>query len=112
MAGSERPGKTGADRVGVLQICELMRKTDGGKNMTASQQNRTRTKYKNNCFGAHPMLRMLGRCLVGQCWMNAVVRLSQSPQNGWETWFSCTYGEGLAKLQAPLKKAKCVDVEK
>merc|ERR1711939_1202624 len=105
-----------------------MRKTDGGKNMTkeqqqgmeggtinfeltllkseiekAAEQNLGKVKYKNNCYGAHPMLRMLGRCLVGQCWMNAVVCLSQSPQNGWETWFSCNYGEGLAKLQAPLK---------
>merc|ERR1719401_1096889 len=55
---------------------------------------------------------MIGRCLMGQCWMNAIVCLSQSPQNGWETWFSCTYGEALAKMQAPLKKVKVEKIDK
>merc|ERR1712217_5197 len=78
----------------------------------ATAQNLGKHKYKNKCFGAHPLLRMIGRCFAGQCWMNAVVCLSQSPQNGWETWFSCRYGEGLAKLQSPLKKVKLEDAEK
>lgn len=55
---------------------------------------------------------MIGRCLVGQCWMNAIICLSQSPQNGWETWFSCRYGDDLAKLQAPVRKVKPEDATK
>ena len=32
-----------------------------------------------------------------------VVTLSQAPQCGWETWFSCKYGRELAKLRAPVR---------
>ena len=32
--------------------------------------------------------------------------ISQSPQNGWETWFSCTWGQNVAKLQAPCDRQK------
>merc|ERR1712110_1254699 len=76
----------------------------------ASEQNCGKKKYVNNCFGNNPFLRMLGRSLVGELWMNSIICISQSPQNGWETWFSCEYGKGLAKLQAPLKKVKPQEV--
>ena len=38
----------------------------------------------------------------GRARLGMVVTLSSSPQNGWETWFSCTYGEDLSKLRAPV----------
>merc|ERR1712228_464982 len=73
----------------------------------ATEQNqKKKMKYVNNCFPGTALTRYIGRCLVGQSWLSAIVCLSQSPQNGWETWFSCEYGEGLAKLQAPVRKVK------
>merc|ERR1712217_595638 len=72
----------------------------------ATEQNQKKKKYQNNCFPGTALTRYIGRCLVGQSWLSAIVCLSQSPQNGWETWFSCEYGEGLSKLQAPVRKSK------
>lgn len=133
MAGSERPDKTGAERIGVAQMSTLM--SNPGKLTKKQKQgmeggvinfelfgvrsaiaeafeaNLRKKKYKMSA--SHPpMMKMLGRCFLGQCWMNAIVCLSQSPQNGWETWFSCDYGEALAKLQAPLRKIKMQQVDK
>eukprot|EP01048_Picozoa_sp_COSAG05_P011034 COSAG05_NODE_1013_length_6190_cov_4.171236_5_plen_82_part_00 len=48
---------------------------------------------------------MLG-CCTGQARLGVIVAISQSPQNGWETWFSCTWGEMVAKLRAPCDKQK------
>merc|ERR1711933_466870 len=72
----------------------------------ATEQNQKKKKYQNNCWPTTALTRYIGRCLVGQSWLTAIVCLSQSPQNGWETWFSCEYGEGLAKLLAPVRKSK------
>merc|ERR1711972_709093 len=131
MAGSERPDKAGTERVGSNQMIEWLY---SGKKLTkdeqqgmeglminfelsaikseitkATEENQRKTKYKNNCFPETPLTRYIGRCLVGQAWLTSIVCLSQSPQNGWETWFSCEYGKGLAKLQAPVRKAKVQD---
>merc|ERR1712217_417133 len=75
----------------------------------AAVENLTAKKYKNNTFWGFPLFKLVGRCLIGEIWMNTVICLSQSPQNGFETWFSCNWGEGVAKLQAPLKKVKMQD---
>merc|ERR1711948_99282 len=77
----------------------------------ATESNQKKKKYMNNCWPPTALLRYLGRCFVGQSWLTAIVCLSQSPQNGWETWFSCEYGEGLAKLQAPVRKSKVENAE-
>merc|ERR1719160_1353649 len=79
--------------------------------MQAGEANKTKKKWKNNAFPGLPILRYIGRCLTGQAYLTAIVCISQSPQNGWETWFSCGYGQGLAKLQAPLKKVKPQEAE-
>eukprot|EP00929_Paragymnodinium_shiwhaense_P030203 TRINITY_DN17154_c0_g1_i1.p1 TRINITY_DN17154_c0_g1~~TRINITY_DN17154_c0_g1_i1.p1 ORF type:complete len:503 (-),score=91.83 TRINITY_DN17154_c0_g1_i1:161-1669(-) len=58
----------------------------------------------------------LQSALAGEARLSALVCLSQSPQNGWETWFSiCQYGEKLAKLKTRvnsvpiLKSAKALE---
>lgn len=131
MAGSERPDKAGTERVGSGRMVEILYAMAAGNKPTkkemqglegscinfelssikteiakATEQNQRKKKYQNNCFPGTALTRYIGRCLVGQSWLSAIVCLSQSPQNGWETWFSCEYGEGLAKLQAPVRKAK------
>jgi len=137
MAGSERPGKTGGERLGIDGVARLMMKEAAGGKIKpeermgmeacvinseltglkteiekAAKLNTGKRKYVNNAFGNDPFLRMMGRSLVGELWMNAIVCISQSPQNGWETWFSCGYGQGLSKLQAPLKKVKPIEADK
>jgi len=137
MAGSERPGKAGTERVGADKMIELLYGMAAGKKLTkaeqqgmegscinfelsaikseivkATEQNQKKKKYQNNCFPGTALTRYIGRCLVGQSWLTAIVCLSQSPQNGWETWFSCEYGEGLAKLQAPVRKSKLENADR
>jgi len=136
MAGSERPDKAGTERVGGNKFIDLLYGMAQGKKLTkaeqqgmegscinfelsaikseivkATEQNQKKKKYQNNCFPGTALTRYIGRCLVGQSWLTAIVCLSQSPQNGWETWFSCEYGEGLAKLQAPVRKSKVENAE-
>merc|ERR1719401_89413 len=57
-------------------------------------------------------IQFIGRCLDGNCLLGMFVCISQAPQNGWETWFSCTYGERLAKLKSPLKKQRMKELSK
>merc|ERR1712188_260386 len=57
-------------------------------------------------------MRFLGRSLDGYCLLAMMVCISQAPQNGWETWFSCKYGEQLARLKSPLKNMKLKDLNK
>ena len=40
--------------------------------------------------------------MTGYAKLAMVVCLSPAPQNGWETWFACTYGEDLNKLRCPV----------
>ena len=50
--------------------------------------------------------------LAGEARLGALICLSQSPQNGWETWFSIAkYGEQLAKLHTRVQVQKAVPME-
>merc|ERR1712157_368595 len=102
MAGSERPSKTGADRMSGDQMAVLfmdpskitLKQKQGAEGLMinfelsafkseiekATEQNKGRRKYTNNAFPETPFIRMLGRSLIGEVWLNAVVCLSQSPQ--------------------------------
>lgn len=132
MAGSERPNKAGTERYSVNDVTMMLlsgktpskREQQGMEGLVinlelsslrtefvrAGEANKTRQKYKNN--GSRlPIVRYIGRCLTGQAWLTAVVCLSQSPQNGWETWFSCEYGKSVAKCSAPVRKVKLEEVD-
>lgn len=45
-------------------------------------------------------------CFSGEFLLAMIVTLSPAPSCGWETWFSCTYGEDLAKLCCPVRPQK------
>merc|ERR1712039_151419 len=80
---------------------------------TATDCHQKKRRYvKPNKALSTDTIRFFGRALDGYCHLAMMVCISQAPQNGWETWFSCTYGERLAKLQAPLKKMKLKDIDK
>lgn len=53
-----------------------------------------------------------GGALAGESRLGALICLSQSPQNGWETWFSIAqYGRQLADLRTRLKSAPVVKMD-
>jgi hypothetical protein len=55
----------------------------------------------------------LGGGLAGEARLEALICLSQSPQNGWETWFSIArYGARLAKLKTRVKKVPTIKISK
>jgi len=127
LAGSERPGKTGAERVdGLTASLEAKKALESGKELSTAAQGslinleltllttaflkateswKAGKQFKPQTDWA-PTLWFLTGCCTGKARVGVVVAISQSPQNGWETWFSCTWGSNIAKLQAPCDKQK------
>lgn len=135
MAGSERISKTGAEFVAPTEVASKMSASkkptakqmqgiEGGlinfelsllatEVMNATEAHQRRRRYvQPRGFATTDTMKFLGRALSGDCLMCMIVCISQAPQNGWETWFSCTYGESLARLKAPLKKGKVLKMDK
>ena len=56
-------------------------------------------EYTKGCFDCSALLSM-------------IVTLSPAPSCGWETWFSCTYGEDLQKLRCPVQPQKAKNLSK
>ena len=46
-----------------------------------------------------PASEFMSACFAGTAVLSMLVCMSPAPQNGWETWFACTYGEDLNKLR-------------
>ena len=67
----------------------------------ASEQHKKKKSYTPPTAACY-----LGSTLCGSYRTGMIVTLSQAPQNGWETWFSLTYGTTLAELEVRLKKRK------
>ena len=59
-----------------------------------------------------PAVWALGASATGHARLGIIVCISPAPQNGWETWFSCTWGQNASKLRAPANKQKAVAIEK
>jgi hypothetical protein len=51
-------------------------------------------------------------CFDGSACLSMIVTLSPARSCGWETWFSCTYGEDLQKLRCPVQPRKAKDLAK
>lgn len=134
LAGSERPGKTGKERMSANEASgEAMQALISGKELSPGAQGSLINfeltqvttaftlateawskgkKYKPQTALVPPGVWYLGGCCTGHARLGVVVGISQSPQNGWETWFSCTWGANAAKLKAPCNKQKAKDVDK
>merc|ERR1719235_293073 len=135
LAGSERTAKTGAEAIAPTMIAsriasgkpltkEEQMGAEGGlinfelslfatEVQTATEAHLAKRRYikpRGTC--TTDTMRFLGRSLYGYCLLAMMVCISQAPQNGWETWFSCTYGERLARLKSPLKKMKLKNLKK
>lgn len=69
-----------------------------------AKQGKTFRCSRNQCWGGSAT-QFLGGALAGESRLGALICLSQSPQNGWETWFSIAqYGAQLANLKTRVKK--------
>lgn len=135
LAGSERASKTGGERMGINEAAgeAMMALRPGGKEMSVGAQGtlinhelsqittsiskatdewKAGRPYKVPTAMVPPCVWFLGGCCTGYAKLGVVVCFSQSPQNGWESWYSCTWGRECAKLQAPCNTQKPVNVEK
>lgn len=134
LAGSERASKTGGEVIAPHAILGLLRQAkitqaqrtgmEGGMinfelSLLATEVEKATDCHQRKRRYVQPRgstttetLKFLGRSLSGECLMCMIVCISQAAQNGWETWFSCGYGESLAKLKAPLKKQKILKMDK
>ena len=60
---------------------------------------------QRNGFMGGSATAFLSGALAGDARLGALICLSQSPQNGWETWFSVAqYGRQLAELRTRVRK--------
>jgi hypothetical protein len=131
LAGAERPDKTGENRVsGPEFMRELFSGSagPGGLNLStgaqafminyelfgicnaaimATEYNKRHAAsgkgFKPTACLSTDAVRVLGSAFGGGAFVSAIVTLSQAPQCGWETWFSCNYGRDLAMLRALVK---------
>jgi len=135
MAGSERCAKTGGERVNGLaatkEISEMM--AAGTPELISIGAQGTLINYEISMITtevlrageAHRMGRpykaakesstaasfFFCACCDGRARLGACVNISQSPQHGFETWFSLNYAESLTSLHVPLVKVKSVPLD-
>jgi len=70
--------------------------------------------YKdNNSLMESATTKFFGAALSGAARIGVLICLSQSPQNGWETWYSIAqYGAQLANLRTRVRKVPSVSMAK
>merc|ERR1719240_1608723 len=62
--------------------------------------------YKCGTAMMTPAMQTICSCFDGRAVMGMIVCMSQAPQNGQETFFSCTMGAKLAELKSPLSTSQ------
>ena len=78
----------------------------------ATQAHAKGRKYNPPTQCSSPSQNFLMGCCDGQARLGMCVCLSQSLQNGFESYESLKFGESLAKLRVPIRQVKGVDIEK
>jgi len=78
----------------------------------ASDCAKTKRTYKCGTSLITPAIQTIASCFDGRALLGMVVCLSQAPQNGSESWFSCTMGEKLASLKSRVVPKKPGKIEK
>lgn len=120
MAGAERPSSTGEDHTSAITaIMDYWRgkePTVGGQGtivnyelsalrtavVQATEQHRMGRKMRVTKQLGTSFVEYASGCFSGSALLAMIVTLSPAPSCGWETWFSCTYGDDLRKLRAPV----------
>ena len=120
LAGAERPTKAGYDaNSAILAVMDYWRGkpiTVGGQGfivnyelsqlrtgvVQATEQHKKRKPLVIPKAMGTSFYEYAAGCFVGSNLLSMIVTLSPAPSCGWETWFSCTYGEDLNKLRCPV----------
>jgi len=131
LAGAERPDKNGLARVsGIAAYMEVLKdptgetiSTDtqtafinmeltmlGSEILSATECYRKGRPYRTIAALNTDGMRYVGNCLSGKAVVAMVVCLSQAPQCGWETWFSCEFGKNMSKLETMRFYAPVLDL--
>jgi hypothetical protein len=130
LAGAERANKTGGK---VLSPLEAMNACYKGKDVgiggegaiinwdlsslmdqvqKATDCAKKKKQYKCGTAMMTPAMQTIASCFDGRALLGMIVCMSQSPQHGSETWFSCEMGERLAALKSPVQARKIEKIEK
>jgi Ca2+-binding EF-hand superfamily protein len=130
LAGAERTSKTGGDFISPMDAMNLAAKGKdpgtGGEGaiinwdltsmmnqvQNASDCAKAKRAYKCGTALITPAIQTIASCFDGRALMGMVVCLSQAPQHGSESWFSCTMGEKLASLKSRVKPRPIGKIEK
>ena len=81
--------------------------------VTATNAHKAGRPYKFAGFGNSAPIQYFGGALAGESRLAALICLSQSPQHGWETWFSIAqYGKQLAELKTRVRPVDSTPMEK
>ena len=75
----------------------------------ATEIHRRRKKYYPPRQLATAFVQYASGCFTGVNQLGMIVTLSPAPSSGWETWFSCKYGEDLAGLRVPVQKCETIN---
>mmetsp|Transcript_43080 Transcript_43080/g.119146 ORF Transcript_43080/g.119146 Transcript_43080/m.119146 type:complete len:442 (+) Transcript_43080:109-1434(+) len=124
MAGAERPSSTAEDHTSAISaIMDYWRgktPTTGGQGtvvnyelsalrtavVQATEQHRMGRPLRVTKQLGTAFVEYASGCFSGSALLGMIVTLSPAPSCGWETWFSCTYGEDLRRLRAPVVPQK------
>jgi len=68
-------------------------------------------QYKCGTAMMTPAMQVICSNFDGRALLGMVVCMSQAPQHGQETWFSCEMGERLAALKSPVAPKKILKIE-
>lgn len=130
MAGAERPSSTGQEHESAIKaVMDYWRGVPvsvGGQGVIvnfelsglrtavvqAAEQHRARRKLINPKSMGTSFIEFASGCFDGSSLLAMIVTLSPAPSCGWETWFSCKYGEDLAKLRAPVQAQRARPLDK
>lgn len=136
LAGAERPDKTGEARMGGIEcwdhIIKYYKALERGETyeipigasafminfelyalgacaLEAAQAN-IRGRYRCPAMYSPAVIRVIADAFGGGAHVSQCVTLSQAPQCGWETWFSCKYGRELSRVRSRLEEKKWVQL--
>ena len=81
--------------------------------VTATNAHKAKQTYKSSGFGNSASVAYFGGALAGESRLGAIICLSQSKQNGWETWYSiANYGRQLADLKTRVRPVEAIPMDK
>ena len=80
--------------------------------VTATNAHKAKQPYKSSGFGQSASIAYFGGALAGESRLGVIICLSQSKQNGWETWFSmANYGRPLSELKTRVRPVESVGMD-